>query len=73
LRVFFERVIEWDWADAPVRNPIIGRDIPPRREPLPKFLDDRDAARLMAAARAATDPPRSPRRRSPRPHRTACR
>jgi site-specific recombinase XerD len=56
LRVFFERLIEWDWADAPTRNPIIGRDIPPRPEPLPKFLDDRDAARLMAAARAATDP-----------------
>jgi site-specific recombinase XerD len=55
LRMFFERIIEWDWADAPARNPIIGRDIPPRREALPKFLDDRDAARLMAAARAATD------------------
>ena len=56
LRVFFERIIEWDWPDAPARNPIIGRDIPPRREPLPKFLDDRDAARLMAAARTAPDP-----------------
>jgi site-specific recombinase XerD len=56
LHMFFERVIEWDWADAPTRNPIISGDIPPRREPLPKFLDDRDAARLMAAARAATDP-----------------
>ncbi len=55
LRVFFERIIEWDWPDAPLRNPIIGRDIPPRPEPLPKFLDDRDAAKLMAAARAATD------------------
>jgi integrase len=56
LRVFFERIIEWDWADAPPRNPIIGRDIPPRPDPLPKFLDDRDAARLMAATRAAPDP-----------------
>jgi len=56
LRVFFERIIEWDWADAPTRNPIIGRDIPPRPEPLPKFLDDRDAAKLMAAAHASTDP-----------------
>jgi integrase len=56
LRVFFERIIEWDWPDAPTRNPIIGRDIPPRPEPLPKFLDDRDAARLMAAARSARDP-----------------
>jgi integrase len=56
LRVFFERIIEWDWPDAPTRNPIIGGDIPPRPEPLPRFLDDRDAARLMDAARAATDP-----------------
>ena len=56
MRVFFERIIEWDWPDAPARNPVIGRDIPPRPEPLPKFLDDRDAARLMAAARAAPDP-----------------
>jgi site-specific recombinase XerD len=56
LRVFFERIIEWEWNDAPTRNPIIGRDIPPRPEPLPKFLDDRDAAKLMAAAHASTDP-----------------
>ncbi|MGQ0434566.1 MAG: tyrosine-type recombinase/integrase [Microthrixaceae bacterium] len=56
LRVFFERIIEWDWPDAPMRNPIIGRDIPPRPEPLPKFLDDQDAAKLMTAARTSTDP-----------------
>jgi integrase len=56
LRMFFERLIEWDWDDAPARNPIIGGDIPPRPEPLPKFLDDRDAAKLMAAARASSDP-----------------
>ncbi|MGH3839223.1 MAG: hypothetical protein ACRDSF_26525, partial [Pseudonocardiaceae bacterium] len=56
LRMFFERIIEWDWPDAPMRNPIIGGDIPPRPEPLPKFLDDRDAAKVMAAARAASDP-----------------
>ncbi|HEX6658242.1 MAG TPA: site-specific integrase [Ilumatobacter sp.] len=56
LRVFFERIIEWDWDDAPRRNPVIGRDLPPRPDPLPKFLDDRDAAKLMAAARASTDP-----------------
>ncbi len=56
IRIFLERLIEWDWPDAPRRNPILHGDIPPRPEPLPKFLDDRDAARLMAAARAATDP-----------------
>jgi site-specific recombinase XerD len=56
LRMFFERIIEWDWLDAPMRNPIIGGDIPPRPEPLHKFLDDRDAAKVMAAARTASDP-----------------
>jgi site-specific recombinase XerD len=56
VRQFFERIIEWDWPGAPARNPIIAWDIPKKPEPLPKFLDDRDAARLMAAARASTDP-----------------
>jgi site-specific recombinase XerD len=56
IRIFSERLIEWDWPDAPRRNPILHGDIPPRSEPLPRFLDDRDAARLMAAARAHPDP-----------------
>ncbi len=56
LRVFFERIIEWDWADTPPRNPILNWDLPKRPEPLPKFLDDRDAAKFMAAARASRDP-----------------
>jgi site-specific recombinase XerD len=56
VRAFFERIIEWDWPDAPPRNPVIAGDIPKKPEPLPKFLDDRDAAKLMAAARASADP-----------------
>jgi len=56
VRQFFERIIDWDWPDAPARNPVIAGDIPKKPEPLPKFLDDRDAARLMAAARASSDP-----------------
>ncbi len=56
LRVFFERIIEWDWADAPMRNPILNWDLPKRPEPLPRFLDDADATKLMAAARASRDP-----------------
>ena len=56
VRQFFERIIEWDWPDAPARNPVIAWDIPKKPEPLPKFLDDRDAAKLMTAARASTDP-----------------
>lgn len=52
IRMLFERLIDWDWPDAPARNPILHGDIPPRSEPLPKFLDDPTAAKLMAAARA---------------------
>jgi len=56
VRSFFERIIEWDWPDAPARNPVINGDIPKKPDPLPKFLDDRDAAKFMTAARASTDP-----------------
>jgi site-specific recombinase XerD len=56
IRQFFERIIEWDWPDAPPRNPVIAGDIPKKPEPLPRFLDDRDAAKLMTAARASADP-----------------
>jgi hypothetical protein len=30
IRIFLERLIEWDWPDAPGRNPILHGDIPPR-------------------------------------------
>ena len=30
LKVFFDRIIEWDLDDAPRRNPIIHGDVPPR-------------------------------------------
>jgi integrase len=50
LRVVFERLIEWDHPDAPVRNPIFGTDLPKLDEPLPRFLDDDAAAAFMHAA-----------------------
>lgn len=50
LRVIIERLIEWDHPDAPLRNPIFGTDLPKLDEPLPKFLDDDQAAKFMAAA-----------------------
>ena len=46
LRSFFHRIIEWDWPDAPVRIPIFGVDVPVADDPLPRFLDDAQAARL---------------------------
>jgi site-specific recombinase XerD len=52
IRIFLERLIEWDWPEAHHRNPILHGDIPPRPEPLPKFLSDEDSAKLLAAAKA---------------------
>ncbi len=52
LRTCFERVSEWDYPDAPRRVLIFNGDLPTPDDPLPKFLSDPDAAKLM---RAATD------------------
>jgi len=35
LRTFFDRIIEWDWDDAPPRCPIFASDLPKPDEPLP--------------------------------------
>ena len=56
LRTFFERIIEWDYDDAPARLPIYSTDFPALDEALPKFLDDPTAAKFMAAL--AIDPNR---------------
>ncbi len=53
LRVFFERIIEWGWTDAPKSCPILSIDMPLVDDPLPKFLDDVSAAALMHAAATA--------------------
>lgn len=53
LRSFFERIIEWGWEDAPERTPIFAIDVPVADDPLPRFLDDAQAAKLLAAARQA--------------------
>jgi site-specific recombinase XerD len=55
VRAFFDRIIEWDWADAPTRTPMFAIDVPVADDPLPRFLDDAQAARLLAAA-ATADP-----------------
>ncbi len=40
VRTFFERIMEWDYDDAPARLFIYMSDFPALDEPLPKFLDD---------------------------------
>jgi len=54
VRTFFERIMEWDYDDAPARLFIYMSDFPALDEPLPKFLDDPTAAKFMAAL--AQDP-----------------
>ena len=49
LRTFFERIIDWDYPDAPRKVPIFPGDFPKADEPLPRFLDDPTATKFMAA------------------------
>jgi integrase len=55
LRAFFERIAEWDYPDTPPRIPVFAADRPIKDRPLPRFLDDPSAAKLLAAARALPD------------------
>ena len=55
LRNFLERLLEWGHPDAPSRVPIFAGDIPIKPRPLPRFLDDAAAAKLLRAARTHPD------------------
>jgi len=50
LRMFFVRIDEWGWDEAPARVPMFPGDLPRLDRPLPKALDDAAAARLLRAA-----------------------
>jgi site-specific recombinase XerD len=52
LRMFFVRISDWDWPEAPPRMPIIPADLPRQDHPLPKALDDPATAKLLRAAQA---------------------
>jgi site-specific recombinase XerD len=52
LRMFFVRIDEWGWPEAPTRVPMFNGDLPRLDHPLPKALDDAAAARLLRAAQA---------------------
>jgi site-specific recombinase XerD len=55
LRCFFQAIQEWDWPEAPERLLVFISDSPISDEPLPRFLDDAQAAALLQAARASDD------------------
>ena len=50
LRMFFIRIDEWGWDEAPPKVPMFTGDLPRTDHPLPKALDDASAARLLRAA-----------------------
>lgn len=50
IRTCFERVSEWDYPDAPTRVLVFNGDLPTPDDPLPKFLSDVDAGKLVRTA-----------------------
>jgi len=54
LRMFFVRIDEWGWDEAPPKVPMFPGDLPRQDHPLPRALDDASAAKLLRAAQADT-------------------
>ena len=55
LHCFFTRIAEWGYPDAPTTTLMFPGDLPIVDKPLPRFLDDAAAAKLLRAARADPD------------------
>ena len=56
LRICLERLGEWGGEDAPVRTLMFPGDVPKLDDPLPRFIDDGAAKKLIEAARATDEP-----------------
>jgi integrase len=56
LRCFFTRITEWGYPDTPAQPLLFDADLPIIDKPLPRFLDDAAATKLLRAARAEPDP-----------------
>ena len=56
LHCFFDRITEWGYPNPPRRPLIFAGDLPIVDKPLPRFLDDAAATKLMRASRADPDP-----------------
>ena len=56
MAIFFDSLVEWEFEDRPAGRLIFPGDYPRLDRPLPRFLDDPTAAKLLAAARADDDP-----------------
>jgi len=56
LHCFFDRITEWGYPNPPQRPLIFAGDLPIVDKPLPRFLDDAAATKLMRTSRADPDP-----------------
>jgi integrase len=56
LHCFFDRISEWDYPNPPSRPLVFIGDLPIIDKPLPRFLDDAAAAKLLRIARADPEP-----------------
>lgn len=56
LHCFFDRITDWGYPNAPVRPLVFIGDLPLIDKPLPRFLDDGAATKLLRATRSDPDP-----------------
>jgi integrase/recombinase XerD len=56
LHCFLTRIAEWGYPNAPIRPLMFPGDLPIIDKPLPRFLDDAAATKLLRSARADPDP-----------------
>jgi integrase/recombinase XerD len=56
LHCFFDRITDWGYPNPPQRPLVFAGDLPIVDKPLPRFLDDAAAAKLLRAARQDVDP-----------------
>jgi integrase/recombinase XerD len=56
LHCFLDRITDWGYPNPPQRPLIFTGDLPIIDKPLPRFLDDPAAAKLMRTSRADPDP-----------------
>jgi integrase/recombinase XerD len=56
LHCFFDRITDWGYPNPPQRPLVFAGDLPIIDKPLPRFLDDAAAAKLMRTARQDADP-----------------
>ena len=71
IRIFFERIIEWDWDDAPRRNPLFHRGHRPSDRPVAQVLERPGCRQVDEGGSSPPAPSLSPGDRNAGPHRHA--